>query len=89
MKAEYLIINECGKWKVVEEIGEEFPDICVAIFPETFIVEAVHLGDLAWFMIPSEDGDSLGKTDFQSHKKGHSLNGIVASIYIIACKDAY
>lgn len=65
MKAEYLVVDECSERKIVEEVGEVFPDICVSVLSETLIVEAIDLGDLAGFVVASEDGDALRVADFE------------------------
>jgi hypothetical protein len=64
MQAEDLVLDESGKGEEVEEVGEVFPDICVAILSEAFVVETIDLGDLAGFVIATEDGDALGVADF-------------------------
>lgn len=53
VKTEYLIVDESGQRKVVEEVCEVFPDVGVAIFPQAFVVEAVDLSDLAGFVVSS------------------------------------
>lgn len=47
VKAEDLIVDESGEGKVVEQICEVFPNIGVAIFTQTFVVEAIDLCDLS------------------------------------------
>lgn len=32
MEAENLVIDEGSEWEIVEEVSEELPDVCVAIF---------------------------------------------------------
>jgi hypothetical protein len=85
MEAENLIVDESGKREVVEEICEVFPHVCVAIFPETFIVEAIDLGDLTRFVIATEDCDALRISDFESNEESNSFNGIISPIHIITC----
>ena len=51
MKAENLVIDESGEGEVVEEVSEVFPDIRVAVLSEAFVVEPVHLGNLARLVI--------------------------------------
>lgn len=46
MKAEDLVIDQGRKWKIIKEIGKVFPHICVAVFPQTFVVKAIDLCDL-------------------------------------------
>lgn len=63
VETEYLVINQGGEGQVVEEICEVFPDIRVAVFPQTLVVESVDLGDLTRFVVAAEDGDALWVTD--------------------------
>ena len=58
----HLSIYQGCERQVVKEICEVLPDIGVAILPETFVVEAIHLCDLSRLMVPTQDGDSLLKT---------------------------
>ena len=51
METEDLIIDQGGERQVVEQICEVFPDVGVAVFSETFVVEAVDLSDLARFVV--------------------------------------
>jgi hypothetical protein len=84
VEAEDLVVDEGGEGEVVEEIGEVLPYIGVAIFAETLIIEPVDLCDLAGFVVATEDGDTLRISNFEGYEKSDSLNGIVASINIIA-----
>ena len=74
VKAEDLVVDESGKGEEVEEVGEVFPDVCVAVLSQALVVEAVDLGDLAGFVIASEDGDALGVADLKSDEEGDGLN---------------
>ena len=51
MKKEELVVDQSGQGQVVEEVGEVFPDISVAILSEAFVVESVDLGNLAGFVV--------------------------------------
>lgn len=66
VKAEDLVIDERGEGEVVEEIGEVFPDVGVAVLAEALVVEAVHLRDLARFVVAAQDRDALGIANFES-----------------------
>lgn len=83
MQAEDLIVDQCSKGKVIEQIGEIFPDVGVAILSKTFIIETIYLGDLTGFVVASEDGDALGISDLEGNKQRHGLHREVASIDII------
>lgn len=64
MEAEKLVFNHCSEREEIEEIGEMFPDICTTVLAETFIIEAVGLGDLTGLVVATEDGDTGGVADF-------------------------
>jgi hypothetical protein len=65
VKAEYLIIDKgC----------EVLPDVRVAVFAEAFVVESVHLSDLAGFVVSSEDGNALRVADFEGNKEGDGFD---------------
>ena len=83
MQTEDLVLDEGGKGKVVEEVGEVFPDIGIAVFSQAFVVETVHLCDLAGLVVSAEDGDTLGVADFQANKECDSLDRVVATVDII------
>ncbi len=81
-----LSVDEGGQGEVVEKVGEETPDVSVPVFAETFVVEAVNLGDLPGLVVASEDGDSVLVSEFESNEKCDGLNGIVASVDVITHK---
>jgi ribosome-binding ATPase YchF (GTP1/OBG family) len=83
VQTEDLVLDEGGKGKVVEEVGEVFPDIGIAVFSQAFVVETVHLCDLAGLVVSAEDGDTLGIADFQANKECNSLDRVVATVDII------
>ena len=83
VEAEDLVFNKSGEREEVEEIGEVFPDVCIAVFPEAFVVETVDLGDLTGLVVTAEDGDALWVADFEGDEKGDGLNGEVSAVDII------
>lgn len=101
MKTEDLVVDQGGQRKVVEEVGEVLPDVCVAVFSEALVVEAIDLGDLAGFVVSSENGYALGVSDLEGDEEGNGLDGIVTSVNVITwmlinamslrwrCDDAY
>ena len=53
MEGEDLILNNGSEREVVKEVCEVFPDIRVAVFPQTLVVESINLGNLTTLMVPS------------------------------------
>lgn len=84
MQAEDLVLDKSGKREEVEEVGEVFPDICITVLSEAFVVETIDLGDLAGLVIATENGDALGVANFESNEKGDGFDGEVSTINVIA-----
>lgn len=80
----HLVINESGQGQEVEQIGEEPPNICIAVFSQAFVVKSIHLGDLPGLMVASEDGDTIAITELQGDQQGDGLDGVVSTIHIVA-----
>jgi hypothetical protein len=59
MQAEYFLFNHSGQGKIIKEVSEVFPHICVAILSQTLIIETIHLRDLTRLMISTEDGNTV------------------------------
>jgi hypothetical protein len=51
VQAKDLTIDQSSQRKVVEQVGEILPDVGVSVFSETFVVESIHLSDLAGLVI--------------------------------------
>lgn len=60
MEAEHLSIDDGAEDEEVEDLAARFPDGGVAVLLLAFFVEAVDLGDLAGFMVATDEGDSVG-----------------------------
>lgn len=84
MQAENLSINEGGEGQIVEQIGEVLPHIRIAVFAQTFVVEAVDLSNLSRFVVAAQDGDSFAVADLQSDKQRHRFHRVVAAIDVVA-----
>ena len=69
VQAEDLVVDERGQGQVVEEIGEEFPHVGVAVFAQAFIVKAVDLSDLARFVVAADKCDLVWESRFISVSK--------------------
>ena len=86
VQAEDLVVDEGGEGEVVEEIGEVFPDVGVAVLAQALVVEAVHLRDLARFVVAPQNRDALGVADFERDEEGDGLDGVVASVDVVALR---
>lgn len=85
VQAEYLVIDQRCQGEVVEEVGEKLPYVGIAILAETFVVEAIHLSDLARFVIAAKNSDSLGIPDLESNEECDCFDWVITSINIVAC----
>lgn len=85
VQAEDLVVDEGGEGEVVEQVGKVLPDVGVAILAEALVIKAVHLGDLARLVISAEDGDALGVSDLECDEQGNGLDGVVATVDVVAC----
>ena len=43
VEAEDLTVHKGRKRQIVKQVGEVFPDVSVAVLPQAFVVEPVHL----------------------------------------------
>ena len=59
MDAEYFPIDNGAEDKKIEDLTAGFPDGGVAVFLLAFFVEAVDLGDLSGFVVPTDEGDAV------------------------------
>jgi hypothetical protein len=83
----HLIFDESGEWEVIEKVSEESPNIGVPVFSQALVVEPVYLGDLSRLMISAEDGHTVPIAKFEGHEEGDRLDGIVASVNVIAHEE--
>ena len=65
VKTEDLTVHQSCEGQIVKQVGEILPHIGIAIFPETLVVEAVHLGDLSALVVSSQDGDAAAEPHLQ------------------------
>lgn len=83
MKTKDLVVDQSSQRKVVEQVSEGFPHICIPVFSQTFIVETINLSDLAGLVIASKDGNAPGVSNFQCNKQCYCFHRVVASINVI------
>ena len=83
----HLVVDQCGEWEVVKEVGEVLPDVCVAVLPEALVVEAVDLGDLSGLVVAAEDGDAVAVSDLECDEQRDGLDRVVAAVYVVAHEE--
>lgn len=59
VKAEDGVLHQSGQREVVEHVGEVLPHVRVAVLAEAFVIEPVHLRDLARLVVASKDGHPM------------------------------
>jgi hypothetical protein len=87
VQTEDLVFNESSEGEVVEEVGEVFPHVCIAVFAKALVVEAVDLGDLARLVVTTEDGHTVAVTELERDEEGHCLDRVVATVNIVAHEE--
>jgi len=80
MDAEHPSVNDRTKGKVVEDLAAPPPNVAAPIFPLTLVIKSIHLGDLAGFMIASDEGDSLRISDLQRQQQEECFYAIESAV---------
>lgn len=83
VKTEDLVVDQGSEGKVVEEISKVLPHIRISVLPQAFIIEAIDLSDLARFVVSTENGNTLGVSNFECNEKCDSLDGEIATVDIV------
>lgn len=65
----YLSIHKRSQREVIKEVGEIFPYIWVPILSQALVIKPIDLSDLSALMVPSQNGDSVGKSHLHKMKE--------------------
>lgn len=60
--AEHFAVDDGGQDEEVEDLAAGLPDGRVAVLLLTLLVETVDLGDLAGFVVASDESDAVGES---------------------------
>ena len=82
--AEDCAVDQRREREVVEEVGEEPPDVRAAVFPHALVVEAVDLRDLPALVVAADQRDAVGVADLEGQEEEEGLDGVVAPIDEVA-----
>ncbi len=63
MDAENPAIYDSRQDEKIEDLATRLPDRRISVLLLTLLVKTVHLGDLAAFMVASNEGDPVGKPE--------------------------
>ena len=74
MHAENLAFNDCSNSEVVENFCAVLPWVCVSVFPDSFVIEAIHRRSLSRFVITSQESDAVGPLKLKAHQVLESFN---------------
>lgn len=74
MEAENLVVDEGGQREVIEQVGEVLPHVCIAVFAQALVVEAIYLCDLTRFVVTTKDCNSAWVSDLQRNEERDSFH---------------
>lgn len=83
VQTEDLVFNESSEGEVVEEVGEVFPHVCIAVFAKALVVEAVDLGDLTRLVVSTENGYAVTVAELEGNQQSDGLNRVVTTVDIV------
>jgi hypothetical protein len=83
MNTKHFAIHDSTQSQKVKHLTTISPHTRTPIFPHTFIVETVDLGDLTRFVVPSDKGDAIWITNFQGEEEEKGFNRVETSVYVV------
>lgn len=67
MQAEDLVLDHSSQRQVIKQVSQELPHVCIAVLAHTLVVKAIDLGDLAAFVITSQNGETVTISNLEAH----------------------
>ena len=80
-----LALNESCEWQIIKKVGVVLPHSCIAVLPQTFIIETIHLGNLSALMVTTQNGDAVFEPDLQQAWVSPSYSSSSSSLPRIGC----
>lgn len=80
MDTEYAVVNNSAQGKVIEYIATVTPHIDTTVFPRTFIIESIDLGDLPRFVVTAYESDPIRIPHFERQKKQKCFDRVQSTI---------
>lgn len=68
MKTEYLAVYKGSQGKVIKQVCEIFPHICIPVFTKAFVIKPVNLSNLSGFVVASENSYSFTESNLENKK---------------------
>ena len=84
MHAEDPTVDDRTEREIVEHLAAPAPDVGGAVLALAFVVEAIDLGDLAGFVVSSEDEEVFGVFDLVSEEEANGFERLFSSIDVVA-----
>lgn len=81
MDTEHLVLDYRRKRKIVEHVSTVAPDVERRILPETLVIEAVHLRNLAAFVIASNQCDAVGISNLVGKQQQEGFDAVEAPVH--------
>ena len=80
-----MVVDEGGEREEIKEIGEEAPDVGVAVLAQALVVEAVHLRDLPRLVVPANQRYAVWVADFEAEEEQEGFERVEAAVDEVAC----
>ena len=84
MDTENFVIDNGSEGQVIKDVGAVTPHVDGAEFPQAFIIESIHLGDLSALVVSTDQRDSFGVAHFQGHKKQKCFYRMGSSVHEVS-----
>eukprot|EP00754_Rhynchopus_humris_P030098 Rhum_TRINITY_DN15258_c13_g1::Rhum_TRINITY_DN15258_c13_g1_i1::g.148201::m.148201 len=81
---QHLVLDESRQCQIVEHVCAVPPDVDGAVFPQTLVVEAVHLRDLTRLVVATDQLHPVRVPCLQGQEEQERLDGVEPSVYKIA-----
>lgn len=85
MHAEHPAVDDRAEREVVEDLAAPAPDVAAAVLALAFVVEAVHLRDLAGLVVPPNQRYALGVADLEREQQQEGLHAVEPAVDKVAC----
>mmetsp|Transcript_29665 Transcript_29665/g.87776 ORF Transcript_29665/g.87776 Transcript_29665/m.87776 type:complete len:222 (+) Transcript_29665:1131-1796(+) len=83
MRAEELVLDDCCQRQEVKKVGQQLPHLGRSIFSQTLLIETIHLGDLAAFMVATDHDHPGWVPDLQGNHHAHGLDRVVSTVHVV------